>query len=61
MLNGKRDPTMTPEMGKRLFAAAVDPKEQRWYDSGHLLPTKAYEDAARWVARTWADVVASDK
>ena len=61
MLNGKRDPTMTPEMGKRLYAAAVEPKEQRWYDSGHLLPAKAYEDAAKWVARTWADVVASDK
>ena len=61
MLNGKHDPTMTPEMGKRLFAAAVEPKEQRWYDSGHLLPTKAYDDAAKWVARSWADVVASDK
>ncbi|MDQ3441660.1 MAG: alpha/beta fold hydrolase [Planctomycetota bacterium] len=60
MLNAKRDSTVTPEMGKRLFAAAVEPKEQRWYDSGHLLPTKAYDDAARWVARTWAAVVASD-
>ena len=61
MLNAKRDATVTPEMGKRLFAAAAEPKEQRWYDSGHLLPTEAYNDAATWVARTWADLVASDK
>ena len=61
MLNAKRDSTVTPEMGKRLFAAAAEPKEQRWYDSGHLLPEKAYDDAARWIASTWADLVASDK
>lgn len=61
MLNARRDATVTPEMGKRLFAAAAEPKEQRWYDSGHLLPANAYEDAATWIARTWSEVVASDK
>ena len=59
MLNAKRDPTVTPEMGKRLFAAAVEPKEQRWYESGHLLPEKAYDDAARWIAAAWTKLVAS--
>jgi dienelactone hydrolase len=61
MLNAKKDATVTPEMGKRLFAAAAEPKEQRWYDSGHLLPAKAYDDAARWIAAAWAGLVASDK
>src|SRR5688500_18656552 len=56
MLNAKRDSTITPEMGRRLFNAAAEPKELRWYDSGHRLPDKAYEDAAEWVSRTWADV-----
>ena len=49
MLNAKEDPLVTPEMGKRLFAACAEPKEQRWYDCGHLLTTDAYEDAAAWV------------
>lgn len=61
LLNAKRDGTVTPEMGRRLFAAAREPKEQRWYDSGHRLPAKAYDDAAQWIDRTWADLVASDK
>ena len=56
MLNAKRDPTVTPAMGQRLFNAAAEPKELRWYDSGHRLPDEAYEDAAEWVSRTWADV-----
>jgi fermentation-respiration switch protein FrsA (DUF1100 family) len=56
MLNGKRDSTISPPMGQRLFNAAAEPKELRWYDSGHRLPDKAYEDAAEWVSRTWADV-----
>ncbi len=54
MLNGKHDEIIRPEMGQRLFAAAAQPKEQVWYDSGHFLPEKAYEDAAGWVARLWA-------
>lgn len=53
MLNARRDPVVTPEMGKRLFGAAQQPKRQVWYDSGHLLPQRAYEDAADWVAVTW--------
>ena len=53
MLNAKRDPTVTPEMGRRLFAAASEPKEQRWYDCGHRLTEDAYEDAAAWARQTW--------
>lgn len=58
MLNAERDPVVTPEMGRRLFAAAAHPKRQIWYRSGHLLPEKAYQDAADWIARTWADLPA---
>jgi len=54
LLNGRHDQTVTPEMADRLFAAAPEPKEQKWYDSGHHLPDKAYEDAAKWVAQQWA-------
>jgi dienelactone hydrolase len=50
MLGGKRDYVVTPDMVKRLYAAAAEPKELRWYDSGHLLNEEAYDEAAEWVA-----------
>ncbi len=53
MLNAEHDPTVTPEMESRLFAAAAGPKEQRWYDSGHPLPATAYDDAAQWATEQW--------
>jgi len=58
MLNGKFDSTVTPEMAKRLFAAAPEPKQQKWYESGHRLPEGAYEDAAKWIAATWEQLSA---
>ena len=51
LLNGRNDKTVDPDTAKRLFDAAPEPKEQRWYDSGHLLPKQAYEDAAVWVTK----------
>ena len=52
MLNAKQDAVVTPDMGRRLFAACdVTCAEQRWYDTGHLLSPKAYEDAAEWVEK----------
>jgi pimeloyl-ACP methyl ester carboxylesterase len=51
MLNGKKDPMVPPERTKVLFEAAGNPKEQRWYDSGHLLPFEAHRDAAAWLAK----------
>lgn len=56
MLNGSADQTITREMGRRLFDAAAEPKQQKWYDCGHLLPAQAYEDGAEWVARTWRTI-----
>jgi dienelactone hydrolase len=50
MLNAKSDYTVTPDMGRRLFSAAQEPKEIRWFPGGHLLPQDAYEQAAAWIA-----------
>jgi hypothetical protein len=33
-----------------LFQAAREPKEIRWWDSGHVLPPVAIADAAAWLA-----------
>ena len=40
----------TPDMVRRLYAAAPEPKEIEWYDCGHLLTEEAYDKAAAWVA-----------
>ncbi len=57
MLNGDADQTITRAMSERLFAAADEPKEQRWYECGHYLPKEAYEDGAKWAAETWKGIV----
>jgi uncharacterized protein len=49
MIHGKRDRTVRPEQATRLFEAAAEPKELRWYDAGHWLPDTATEDAAAWL------------
>jgi uncharacterized protein len=49
MIHGKRDHTVRPEQATRLFAAAAEPKELRWYDAGHWLPDAATHDAAVWL------------
>jgi fermentation-respiration switch protein FrsA (DUF1100 family) len=51
MLAGRKDYVVTPDMVQRLYDAAAEPKELRWYDAGHLLSAKAYEDGAEWVAK----------
>ena len=53
MLNGRQDPVVTPDMAKRLYEAAAEPKSLKWYNSGHLLPERAYQDAAEWIASMW--------
>lgn len=52
MLNGKSDAIVKPDWAQRLYAAVQEPKKQVWYNSGHLLPGAAYEDAAEWIAET---------
>jgi dienelactone hydrolase len=51
MLNGRQDVIVNANMTQLLWDAAPQPKEQLWYDSGHLLTERAYADAADWVAK----------
>lgn len=46
---GRRDRTMSPAQAEALFAAAGEPKEIRWYDSGHILPPAAAAEVAEWL------------
>jgi uncharacterized protein len=49
MVHGKKDRTVVPDQARRLFEAANEPKELRWYDAGHYLPDDAAADAAQWL------------
>ncbi len=50
MVHGRGDRTVTPEQARRLFDAAREPKEIRWWDAGHRLPAAAIGGAAAWLA-----------
>ncbi len=50
MVHGRWDRTIPPEQAERLFQAAPGPKTIRWWDSGHILPPAAIDDAALWLA-----------
>jgi len=46
MLHGTNDRTIRREQAQRLYDAASEPKELRWYEAGHVLPPPAADDAA---------------
>jgi predicted esterase len=50
MLHGTDDRTIRREQAQRLYDAASEPRELKWYDSGHALPPAAADDAAAWLA-----------
>jgi uncharacterized protein len=50
VVHGTRDRTVLPEQAQRLYDAAGDPKELRWWDAGHILPPPAIGYAADWLA-----------
>lgn len=50
MIHGRHDRTVTPAQAQRLFDAAGEPKEIRWYDAGHRLPEEAIAGAVGWLA-----------
>jgi uncharacterized protein len=50
MVHGKLDRTVTADQAQRLFDAAREPKEIRWWNSGHHLPREAIDEAARWLS-----------
>jgi uncharacterized protein len=60
MVHGRRDRTVLPEQAQRLFDAAGEPKELRWWDAGHYLPAAASGDAADWL-RHRLDAVAAGR
>jgi hypothetical protein len=47
---GRHDRTMPPAQVEALYAAAGEPREIRWYDSGHILPPAAAQDVADWIS-----------
>lgn len=50
LVHGTRDRTVLPEQAQRLFDAAGEPKEIRWWDAGHILPPLAIAYAAEWLS-----------
>jgi uncharacterized protein len=50
LVHGTRDRTVLPEQAQRLYDAAAEPKELRWWDAGHVLPPPAIGYAAAWLA-----------
>lgn len=49
MVNGRLDRTVTRDQAERLFAAAGEPKEIRWYGGGHWPPVAEIEGACDWL------------
>jgi uncharacterized protein len=54
MLHGRTDRTISAEQARRLYDAAAQPKLLRWYDTGHVLPAAAADDAAIWLLATYS-------
>jgi uncharacterized protein len=54
-VHGRNDRTVLPDQAERLYRAAGEPKEIRWYDAGHRLPVEALDYAGEWLERTLAD------
>jgi uncharacterized protein len=49
MVNGTADRTIRADQARRLFDAASEPKEIRWWNSGHVLPGEAIDHVAAWL------------
>ncbi|MEP6601732.1 MAG: hypothetical protein ABJB49_07950 [Nitrospirota bacterium] len=50
ILHGVNDRTIRRQQAQALFEAAAEPKTVKWYQSGHVLPSGAADDAAAWIA-----------
>ena len=48
---GTQDSWFTKADGESLIAAANEPKELVWYDTGHGLGAKACDDRIAWLTR----------
>jgi uncharacterized protein len=47
--SGRTDEAVPPADATEFHQAAREPKDVRWYESGHFLPPQASCDAARWL------------
>jgi uncharacterized protein len=61
MVHGRADRTVTAAQAQRLFDAAGEPKELRWWDAGHYLPTAAIDEAAVWLCDRLGASVRSER
>lgn len=59
MLHGVNDRTIRREQAERLFSAASEPKELKWYQAGHVLPPRSAEDAAVWLVQQFENRTAN--
>jgi fermentation-respiration switch protein FrsA (DUF1100 family) len=50
-LSGRQDRLVPPRDARRYQRAAREPKQVRWYQSDHFLPSRAWCDAARFLGR----------
>jgi dienelactone hydrolase len=48
--SGRQDNLVPPADARRYQRAAPEPKQVKWYDSGHQLPPQATCDQARWLS-----------
>jgi fermentation-respiration switch protein FrsA (DUF1100 family) len=48
--SGRQDDLVPPADARRYQRAAPEPKQVKWYDSGHRLPPQATCDQARWLS-----------
>jgi fermentation-respiration switch protein FrsA (DUF1100 family) len=55
MVNGRFDRTVRPAQAERLFAAASEPKEMRWYQGGHWPGAAEIDAVAEWTKRAIRD------
>jgi len=49
VLHGVNDRTIRREQAQKLYDSASEPKTLNWYQSGHVLPPAAADDAAKWL------------
>ncbi len=49
MVNGRFDRTIAADQAQRLFDAAAEPKELRWYAGGHWPPSNEVDAAVSWL------------
>ncbi len=47
---GRHDEVIPPAALRALIKAASKPRKVKWYDAGHALTQKAFDESAAWLA-----------